>query len=257
MPADRGAAAAVLVLTTIVIAVPLMPAGALVPAGLAILAVTAVAWHRRASAPASLGLLFSTCALLAAAGVGPQQAVFAIAFVVYAVVVRRVSWLRPAAAWLRRGVFDRTAVALGAAVLALSAAALLSWYVALEPDLTDLVRTFVPPWPLWLLVPGAVLLALVNAATEEAAYRGVLLEALDTALGPAALALVLQAAAFGALHFRGGFPRGWIGVGLAAVYGLMLGAVRRRTNGLLAPFVVHVLTDLVIFTIVLTLASRH
>ena len=93
-------------------------------------------------------------------------------------------------------------MALGAGVAAVSAVALLAWHAWLRPDLTDLVRTFVPPWPVWLLVPGAMLFALANAALEEAAYRGVVLDALDTALGHGVVSIVLQAIAFAALHFQ-------------------------------------------------------
>jgi membrane protease YdiL (CAAX protease family) len=134
--------------------------------------------------------------------------------------------------------------------------ALLAWHAWLRPDLADLVRTFVPAWPVWLLVPGATVFALANAALEEAAYRGVVLDALDTALGPGVVAIVLQALAFAALHFQSGFPRGVIGVGLAFVYGLALGGLRRKAGGLLAPWVTHVLTDIVIVNIVLMLARR-
>ncbi len=98
--------------------------------------------------------------------------------------------------------------------------------------------------------------ALLNAAIEEAAYRGVVLASLDVALGPGVAAIVVQAMAFGALHAHGGFPRGAAGVGLACLYGLALGALRRRAGGLLAPWIAHVLTDLVIYGIVLTLAHR-
>jgi hypothetical protein len=43
-----------------------------------------------------------------------------------------------------------------------------------------------------------------------------------------------------------------VGVGLATIYGLMMGVVRRRSGGLLAPWIAHVLTDVVIAGIVLT-----
>ena len=115
--------------------------------------------------------------------------------------------------------------------------------------MADSVRTFIPDWPLWLLIPAAFVFSLVNAAVEEAAYRGVVLGALDTAGVTAAAALVLQAVAFAALHFRAGFPRGLAGVALTFVYGLVLGELRRRAGGLLAPFITHVLTDLVIVTL--------
>jgi membrane protease YdiL (CAAX protease family) len=126
-------------------------------------------------------------------------------------------------------------------------------YVTARPDLADLVRRFVPDWPLWLLVPAVFVFSIVNAAGEEAAYRGVVLGALDKARITAPAALVLQAVAFGALHFRAGFPPGIVGVGLTFAYGLVLGELRRRAGGLVVPFITHVLTDLVIFTIVLAL----
>jgi membrane protease YdiL (CAAX protease family) len=121
------------------------------------------------------------------------------------------------------------------------------------PDLVDLVRTFIPDWPFWLLVPAAPVFSVVNAAVEEAAYRGVVLGALNKARITAHAVLVLQAVAFAALHFRAGFPRGVVGVGLTFVFGLVLGELRRRAGGLVAPFITHVLTDLVIVTIVLAL----
>jgi hypothetical protein len=105
-----------------------------------------------------------------------------------------------------------------------------------------------------LLAPGAVLFAMLNAAIEEAAYRGILLSALDATLGAGAVSVLVQAIAFGALHLYGGFPRGIVGVFLAFVYGLMLGALRRKAGGLLAPWIAHVLTDIVIFSIVIALA---
>ncbi|NVN89833.1 MAG: hypothetical protein HXX11_04450 [Desulfuromonadales bacterium] len=45
--------------------------------------------------------------------------------------------------------------------------------------------------------------------------------ALDRSLGSGVASLFLQAAAFGTLHING-FPRGWIGVVLASVFGLLM-----------------------------------
>jgi hypothetical protein len=95
---------------------------------------------------------------------------------------------------------------------------------------------------------------MLNAALEEAAYRGVFLHALDTSLGPGFPALLLQALAFGAIHLRG-FPGGWLGVGLACIFGLFMGLIRRRAGGMFAPWIAHVFTDVVIAGIVLLLAS--
>jgi hypothetical protein len=97
--------------------------------------------------------------VLGLVGLGPQQVVFTSALAIYAVVVRRVRWLHGAAIGCRRGSLDWTVVALGAGVVAMSAVALLSCYAVANPDLADLVRTFVPSWYLWLLLPGALVLS--------------------------------------------------------------------------------------------------
>lgn len=245
----------VLALTALLTIVPAVPRAAAAVAGLAILALTAIAWRRRETAAASLGLVSTSCVVLGLAGLGPQQVVFPFAFAIYAVVVRRVRWLRGAAAWFRPGALGRGILAIVAGIAAVSAAALLAWYAITRPDLADVVRTFVPEQPLWLLVIGALVFALVNAAIEEAAYRGVLLSALEAVLGRGAAPIVLQAVAFAALHVHG-LPRGSAGVGLALVYGVALGALCRKAGGLLAPWLAHALTDVVIAGIVLALARR-
>jgi hypothetical protein len=76
-----------------------------------------------------------------------------------------------------------------------------------------------------------------------------LASALERAVG-IRTAFVVQAVAFGLIHWRG-FPRGLDGVVLATVYGLMLGAIRRRTGGLLAPWLAHVFADVVILALLL------
>ena len=253
--AARSETAIVLALTALLTIVPLVPLVVAAPLAVAILALTVLAWRRRAPSATSLGVLAAACVSLAVVGVGPQQVVFPLAFAVYAVVVHRVPWLHGVAAWFRRGALNGGLLVFAAGIAAISGAALLAWYEIVRPDLQDLVRTFVPIIPIWLLVPGALIFAPVNASIEEAAYRGVVLAALDVALGPGVAAIVLQAMAFGALHVHG-FPRGAVGVGLACLYGLALGALRRRAGGLLAPWIAHVLTDLVIASIVLAIAHR-
>jgi membrane protease YdiL (CAAX protease family) len=247
----------VLTLTGLLTLGSLLPIGfASAALGLAALATTAVAWRRHRPAASSVGLLFLTCLGLTLAGIGPQQVTFVLAFVLYFAVVARVSWLRPAGGWLRRGRTDRTGLFAAMAFAAVSGLALLLWRAVAEPNLHDLIRTFVPDWPLPALVLGAILFSLVNGAVEEAAYRGVLQDALDHALRPGASSVVLQAMAFAALHYQAGFPRGLAGVGLTFLYGVALGSSRQYSGGLLLPFVAHVLTDLVIVAIVLALVRR-
>jgi len=243
----------VLVITALLTIVTLVPVIA-IPAGVAIGVLTVLAWRRRQQAAASLGLFSVACVALAIAGVGPQQVLFPIGFATYFIVVWRVPWLRRASAWLKWGSLDATIVAFAVAIATVSGVTLLAWVAITRPDLSDLFRTFVPNQPLWVLAPGAILFSMLNAAIEEAAYRGILLSALDSTLGPGVLAVILQALTFGTLHLYGGFPRGVAGVVLAFVYGVALGALRRMAGGLLAPWIAHVLTDIVIFSMVIALS---
>ena len=168
--AVRSEAPIVLALTALLTIVPILPpGGSAAAAGGTAFALTVVAWKRRARGASSLGLLFVTCLALALAGLGPQQVVFGVAFAIYAAVASRVPWFREATAWLSAGRLDGRFVALGAVFAAISGSALLSWYFIARPDLTDLVQTYIPDWPLWLLVPAALAFSVVNAAVEEAA----------------------------------------------------------------------------------------
>ena len=74
-------------------------------------------------------------------------------------------------------------------------------------------------------------------------FRGILFQCPAAVLGPTMIPLVLQAIAFGFIHFAG-VPNGWPGVGLAATYGFLLGLIKRCSGGMLAPFLTHVIADL-------------
>lgn len=165
--------------------------------------------------------------------------------IVYAAIVVLVPALRKSVRWFRRGEMNRSVWVLTGITILLSSSGLVLWFFFAEPDL----NRFLPALPTrnpFLLIPVGLGFSLVNAAVEESIYRGVMLEALDSALGPGMYALVFQAAAFGLAHFKG-VPNGWIGVGMATGYGLMLGVIRYRGKGMLAPFVAHVCADGVIF----------
>jgi hypothetical protein len=75
--------------------------------------------------------------------------VFGLAFAVDGVVAARVPWFREAACWLTVGRLDGRMIAMGVAFAGVSGATLLLWYVTARPDLADLVRRFIPDWPLW------------------------------------------------------------------------------------------------------------
>jgi membrane protease YdiL (CAAX protease family) len=195
---------------------------------------TVLAWYKRCRAAAPFSIFCVICLGLALSGVPYFQ-------------------LQGTATWARWGSFDATVCFLSVVAWLLAAAALLSWYLLLHPKIADILEAFVPALPLGLLIAGGLIFSMVNAAVEEGAYRGVMLHALDRSLGPGFAALLLQVLAFGAIHIRG-FPRGWLGVGLACIYGLLMGVIRRRAGGMFAPWIAHVFTGVVIAGIVVFLA---
>jgi membrane protease YdiL (CAAX protease family) len=170
---------------------------------------------------------------------------------VYGAVARSVPWLRESSGWLKRGHIDRTSWAMMGGFVAASATALVVWRYWTSTDMA-IFRPYVPnvpnvPIALWPI--GLVAIAALNAAFEEIIWRGVLLYAVESAVGPGWIAWLLQGIGFGIWHYQG-FPHGWVGVGLATIFALMMGALRIRSKGMLAPFIAHVFADVTIFTLV-------
>jgi membrane protease YdiL (CAAX protease family) len=242
--------------TLLVTAAPLVPSKAAIGAAVGIALLAVLAWSKRSRAAAPVSTFCVICLGLVFCGVPYFQVVLGVGLLCYAGVVRGVPWLRGTATWARWGSFDRNVRLLCAAACLLAAVALLGWYLLLRPNVADIVKAFVPDLPVGLLIVGGLIFSMVNAAVEEGAYRGVILGALDRSLGPGFAALLLQALAFGAIHIRG-FPRGWLGVGLACIYGLFMGVIRRRAGGMFAPWIAHVFTDVVIAGIVVFLARPN
>lgn len=163
----------------------------------------------------------------------------------------RASWLRPAAPWLRVGRRPGWVVlGLALATVVLAGAALTVWTLAVAPDVSPYLAEL-QRFPLWLAILGVVAFALVNPIWEEALFRGVVLEEL-TAIWGARTAVVVQALLFGAAHWAG-FPSGWVGMVMAAGWGLTLGIIRLRTAGILIPYVVHVSANAVIGVLAIVL----
>ncbi len=156
--------------------------------------------------------------------------------------------LRSFLRWLRPGRFDRVIGLISTAVVIISAAALFLWQRLSRPDLSVQLASM-PVLPVWLYPAAGLGFALVNAALEEFVFRGVLVESFDSAFGPVPASVAFQGMLFGAMHYLHGFPNGWLGVLLAGSYGLMLGMLRRRSQGMLVPWLTHVVADIVIFAI--------
>ncbi len=170
----------------------------------------------------------------------------------YFLAVLATGGLRRNALWLRAGRPDRLTWVFSAFIVLVSSAGLISWFFLFRPDLTKWLRA-VPDFGPVLLVPTGIGFAVLNAALEESVYRGIVMQGLDAAFGAGWLSVILQAVPFGAMHIHG-IPNGGAGVVMAVIYGLMLGFIRRRSRGMLAPFVTHVFADMVIFFILVAWA---
>lgn len=136
---------------------------------------------------------------------------------------------------------------------AVTPVALAGWVLLFTPDLHDITDA-IPAVSALARLLGAAAFALLNACFEEWIWRGVIQSKLS-ALFPASAAIALQAASFGAAHAHG-FPRGVAGIALAGTWGAMLGVLRLRAKGLLAPVAAHVVADATIAAIVLLWVRR-
>jgi uncharacterized protein len=162
----------------------------------------------------------------------------------YALLVGLIPPLRRSVVWLKVGRLDPPVLLATAGIVLLTSAVLVLFNMVAQPDLANL-REQLPAGN--VLLVGALFVVL-NASMEEAIFRGILLDALESQV-PAWLALLAQAVVFGAAHYRG-FPEGMVGVVLAAIYGLILGALRTWVKGLGAPVIAHICADATIYAIV-------
>lgn len=165
----------------------------------------------------------------------------------YAVVVMWSRRLRESFGWLHTGSLEPSIRRLILGTTAASLIALAIWFTMTDREFAGI--TAIADVPLWALPPTGLFFALVNAGVEEAAFRGVLLDSIQSAVG-AVGALFIQAAVFGIAHYAHGVPDGPWGAVLSGGYGLMLGVIRLRSRGMLAPWMAHAITDAAIFVMI-------
>jgi membrane protease YdiL (CAAX protease family) len=132
-----------------------------------------------------------------------------------------------------------------------STLALVGWHWIVKPDLGIYLRQ-VPDMPLIAIPLAGLGFAVLNAVMEEFAFRGIIMHGIRCAFDSFAIANFLQAVVFGFFHYLRGFPNGIIGAAMAFVYGILLGFIRGRSNGMLAPVFTHIFADLAIFSILMT-----
>lgn len=237
---------------------PRTPAGVLVAAAVwAALTLAAVLIRRPRVIHLTLLVGLGAVLKLAAPKLWPGLVPWLAALGLYLVVLQASSALRRTAEWARRGSLGPGVRWLVLAVIPVAAAALVLWAAAVgEAGLSEGARLAIRQTqgvPLWIVVPVGLLFSCANAAVEEAFYRGVILQALLGTVGTVA-AVTLQAASFGLLHTEG-IPSGPVGVLLTTGYGLLLGFIRLKAGGLLAPWLAHVLADVTIVALIASYAA--
>ncbi len=180
--------------------------------------------------------------------------VYIVPLAIYSLVLWIFPSIRKQARWFHLGSMDKFTFLAGLAIAALSSGALYAWAVVTKPNLRDLMA-MVPNQSLGALLLVGFGFAVVNSFVEESIYRGIIWEALGKVFRNLYAVILLQAAVFGIAHIQG-FPRGALGVAMAFVYGIMLGWLRNRSKGLLAPIIVHLIADIVIYIILVGMTGK-
>jgi membrane protease YdiL (CAAX protease family) len=151
-----------------------------------------------------------------------------------------IDWLRIPAdtiTWGRLAILSGLAIAAGTLMLTL----LTVTGFAMPPNLDRL----------WPQMPLIVVLALANSFAEGVAYRNAVLGPLAGALPKGAVVLA-SAAFFGVAHYYGA-PSGTVGVIMSSLLGWFLARSMIESRGFLAPWMIHFLQDVVIFSTILLL----
>lgn len=208
------------------------------------------------SAAAAHATIFSVLVMIAyrTPGMGIHPFPLLTALAGYGLVVLITPQLRETVFWLHTGSLEAGVRRLLILAIIAPAISLPVWFYVVGPEIRELVVKY-DDLPLWALVPIGGTFALVNAACEEAAFRGILMDALVGAVG-IATALGVQSAAFGLIHYPHGLPGGTWGAFLTGTYGLLLGLIRVRARGMIAPLIAHAAADLAVFILLVLGAAR-
>ncbi len=152
------------------------------------------------------------------------------------------------------GEVNKISAIIGLVVVVVSSASLLLWYGLFNPDIAVFAEYF-PKVELYKLMIGGLVFSVVNAIVEEVIYRGILFGGLLHLFDNVRTVIIIQAVIFGSIHYWG-VPNGILGVVMAFIYGLFLGAIRNHAKGLLMPIVIHIFADITIFLILLNIIGR-
>ncbi len=250
--AERGAAAIVVLGAWLTGATLLLTRTTAVTVAAAVVLAVLTTMALRSSSPAAVDVMVLTDLLYLAVaidvlGLWPLPA--AVAVVGAWALARRSPRAELWRSWLRRGHGTAEAPWLVLATVVVTVIALVGWQRGFDGVLPDAYLDAAHGRSVGLILVAGIGFALINAAVEESIFRGVLQTSLERLVGPVA-AIVVQAGAFGLLHVVG-IPTGWVGAVMAGTWGALLGVLRYRTQGMLAPYLAHVAADLTIVVIML------
>jgi membrane protease YdiL (CAAX protease family) len=146
--------------------------------------------------------------------------------------VEPVRWLgiKAGASWKVIGWFFAGGATLGVAIPTI---------LGIAPSVETLMRALP-------LLPAALLLAAVNAFTEESYYRCSLLSTLHETIGKTHT-LLLTVVFFGLGHWLYGSPPGLLGFMMVGFLAWLLGKSMLETKGFLWPWIIHFIPDAVVF----------
>jgi membrane protease YdiL (CAAX protease family) len=106
------------------------------------------------------------------------------------------------------------------------------------------------------LTPALIVLVLCNGLREELWFRGLFLKKYGRFLGPLS-SNMLAAIIFASFHVQVQYSRSLpIFLAVALIQGLVLGYLMQKSESILAPVVFHAGTDIPIFLVYLSYASR-
>ena len=96
------------------------------------------------------------------------------------------------------------------------------------------------------LLPACLVLAAVNAFTEEVYFRASFLATLVEPIGRVH-ALLITIVLFGLAHYIHGSPPGIVGAAMTGFLAYLMGKAMLETRGLFCPWLIHFVPDVVIF----------
>lgn len=174
---------------------------------------------------------------------------FAIVFLLSVPFVRFFPLTKDLLSWWKKGRVDGSSLLALLLISAVSAAALIAWGLWSDSlseveNMLQVLKNIPSLVVLFLVLP---VFALLNAFSEEMAFRGIFQEAALRSKIPLAGVILFQGSCFAAVHFEAGFPNGFVGYMMTLIYGSALGVLRHWTQGLLIPYLTHICADLVIF----------